>query len=180
MGAPVGGRSGTIGGYEVSGSLASYVVSPGSGDVRDRQNVAAVFHAPTLSPPWVTRLHPPGVRSRLAPPVPLVRHIPADGPPLISGADALRLIYDEGAGEADWIAVPAARLDPAFFTLSSGIAGEFVQKFANYGQRLAVVGDISGPLGESAALRDFVRESNRGRQVWFVADAAELERRLST
>jgi hypothetical protein len=28
-----------------------------------------------------------------------------------------------------------------------------------------------------AALRDFVRESNRGRQVWFVADGDELARR---
>src|SRR5690349_574776 len=31
FGAPVGGRSGTIGGYVVSGSFASYVVRPGSG-----------------------------------------------------------------------------------------------------------------------------------------------------
>ena len=112
--------------------------------------------------------------------MPLVHHLPADGPPLSSGADALGLIYDEGAGEAEWIAVPVVRLDPSFFTLSSGVAGEFVQKFVNYGRRLAIVGDLSGPLGESAALRDFVRESNRGRQVWFVADDAELARRLST
>jgi len=111
--------------------------------------------------------------------VPTVHRIPADGPLLRSGADALGLIYEEGAGEAEWIAVPAARLDPSFFTLSSGVAGEFVQKFANYGQRLAIVGDISGPVGESDALRDFVRESNRGRQVWFVADNDELARRLS-
>jgi hypothetical protein len=44
----------------------------------------------------------------------------------------------------------------------------------NYGLRLAVVGDISEPLADSEALRDFVRESNRGRQVWFVADVAGL------
>ena len=31
FGAPFGGRSGTIGGYDVSGSLASYVVSPTGG-----------------------------------------------------------------------------------------------------------------------------------------------------
>jgi hypothetical protein len=48
-----------------------------------------------------------------------VHHIPAEGPPLSSGADALGLIYDEAAGAAEWIAVPAVRLDPAFFTLSS-------------------------------------------------------------
>jgi hypothetical protein len=108
-----------------------------------------------------------------------VHHIAADGPLLRSGADALGLIYGDGVGDAEWIAVPAERLDPEFFTLSSGIAGEFVQKFANYKLRLAVVGDISGPLERSESLRDFVRESNRGRHVWFVPDADELARRLS-
>ena len=108
-----------------------------------------------------------------------IHHVSAEGPLLSSGADALGLIYGDDVGEAEWIAVPAARLDPAFFTLASGVAGEFVQKFANYGLRLAVVGDISDALGRSAALRDFVGESNRGRQVWFVADADELARRLS-
>jgi hypothetical protein len=63
--------------------------------------------------------------------MPAVHHIPPAGPLLSSGADALGLIYDDGSREADWIAVPVARLDPAFFTLSSGVAGEFVQKFAN-------------------------------------------------
>jgi hypothetical protein len=111
--------------------------------------------------------------------VPAVHHVPADGPLLRSGADALGLIYDEGVAGAEWIAVPAERLDPSFFDLSSGVAGELVQKFVNYQQRLAVVGDIAGHLAESSALRDFVRESNRGRQVWFVADDDELARRLA-
>ena len=109
--------------------------------------------------------------------MPAVHHVPADGPLLSSGGDALGLIYGE---PADWIAVPVGRLDPAFFTLSSGVAGEFVQKFVQYDQRLAVVGDISRFVEESAALRDFVGECNRGRQVWFVADADELERRFET
>jgi hypothetical protein len=107
--------------------------------------------------------------------VPDVHHVPAEGPLLSSDADALGAIHDAGA---DWVAVPVARLDPAFFDLSSGVAGDVVQKFVNYGLRLAVVGDISEPLERSGALRDFVRESNRGRQVWFVEDEAELRRRL--
>jgi hypothetical protein len=109
-----------------------------------------------------------------------VHHISAEGPLLSSGADALGLIYGDEVGEAEWIAVPVARLDPEFFTLSSGVAGEFVQKFSNYGLRLAVVGDISDPLAKSVALGDFVRESNRGRQVWFVADDDDLAQRLAT
>ena len=68
-----------------------------------------------------------------------VHHVPAEGPLLRSGAEAIEVMY---SAEADWIAVPVARLDPAFFDLSSGLAGEFVQKFVNYGQRLAIVGEI--------------------------------------
>ena len=74
--------------------------------------------------------------------------------------------------------VPVARLAPEFFVLTSGVAGAVVQKFVNYRVRLAVVGDVSGFVAESTALRDFVREANRGRQTWFVADEAELAGRL--
>jgi hypothetical protein len=102
-----------------------------------------------------------------------VHQVEADGPLLRTGAEAIELMY---SAEAEWIAVPVARLDPAFFDLSSGVAGDFVQKFVNYGQRLAIVGEIREP---SDALRDFVRECNRGRQVWFVADADELAGRLA-
>jgi hypothetical protein len=110
--------------------------------------------------------------------VPSVHRIPAGGPLLRSGADALGLLYDDGAADADWIAVPVARLDPSFFDLSSGIAGELVQTFVNPRARLAVVGDIATEVAASAALRDFVRESTRGAHLWFVADEAELTRRL--
>lgn len=108
-----------------------------------------------------------------------VFHVEADGPAVRTGGDALGLIYEECAQDAEWIAVPVTRLDPAFFDLRTGVAGELVQKFVNYGRRLAVVGDIRAYLDVSGALRDFVGESNRGRHVWFVADEAELEARLS-
>ena len=101
-----------------------------------------------------------------------------DGPPVSSEADALGLLYADGAADAEWIAVPAARLDPSFFDLRSGLAGAVTQKFANYRVRLAIVGDISVHVDASPALRDYVRECNRGRQVWFVADRGELRARL--
>jgi hypothetical protein len=82
-----------------------------------------------------------------------IHHIAADGPLPRNGADALGLVYGERVGDGEWIAVPVARLDPAFFVLSSGAAG-------------------------SGGLRDFVRESHRG-QLWFVGDEAELAHRLS-
>jgi hypothetical protein len=95
-----------------------------------------------------------------------------------TGGDALALVYDEGAADADWIALPVERLDPAFFDLRSGVAGELTQGFVQYGQRVAIVGDIAQHLAGSAALRAFVREADRGGQLWFVADVAELEARL--
>lgn len=75
--------------------------------------------------------------------------------------------------------MPVYQFAPEFFALRTRVAGLFIQKLINYGQRLAIVGDISAQVAESAALRDFVTESNRGRHVWFVADLTALERRLA-
>ena len=102
----------------------------------------------------------------------------ADGPPVGGVQDALDLI-GAAFGRSDVVALPAARLDARFFTLSTGLAGEIMQKFVNYRIRLAIVGDISEHLAASSALRALVHESNRGRQIWFVADLAELDSHLS-
>ena len=74
--------------------------------------------------------------------------------------------------------MPVSRIAPAFFALATGVAGAVVQKFVNYRLRLVVVGDVSEHVAASTALRDFVREANRGGQTWFVADEAQLEARL--
>lgn len=83
-----------------------------------------------------------------------------------------------GAG-ATWLALPVSRLSPEFFQLRSGLAGEVSQKFVNYRIRLVVVGDIQPWLQQSEALSAWVRECNRGQQVWFVTDLEELSRRLA-
>jgi hypothetical protein len=107
-----------------------------------------------------------------------VFHVSVDGPAIGSAADALGLIYADGADEADWIAVPVSRLDPAFFDLRSGLAGDVVQKFANHRVGLVLVGDVSEHVAANSAFSDFVLESNRGRQIWFVSDEAELRVRF--
>lgn len=67
------------------------------------------------------------------------------------GAHAL--LFDRGA------------LPPAFFDLSTGVAGELAQKLVNYGLRMAaVVPDLSA---HSPHFRDFARESNAGRRLRF-------------
>jgi hypothetical protein len=106
--------------------------------------------------------------------------IPGEGPALGSGADALDLIAASYEHEADFIAIPVERLDPEFFTLSNGLAGEFLQKLVNYRLRVAIIGDLSTQTEASNALRDFVRESNRRRQNWFLATPDELHQRLAS
>ena len=83
------------------------------------------------------------------------------------------------AGGVQLVAIPLARLGPEFLRLSSGVAGEVLQKLVNYRFRVAVVGDVSAAATNSEPLRDFVRESNRGATVWFVDDLAELEAKLT-
>ncbi|MCA2212759.1 DUF4180 domain-containing protein [Jidongwangia harbinensis] len=102
----------------------------------------------------------------------------ADGPPVAGTQDALDLI-GAAFSRADVVALPAGRLDERFFRLRSGLAGEIMQKFVNYRIRLAIVGDISAYVADSTALRDLVTESNRGQQIWFVADLDELDTHLA-
>ena len=52
-----------------------------------------------------------------------------------------------------------------FFILSSGLAGEILQKFINYGVRFAVYGDFSKYT--SKPLNDFMYESNQGKDIYF-------------
>lgn len=101
-----------------------------------------------------------------------------EGAALSTGEDALTLIGETYGGEAETIVVPVGRLDPEFFRLRSGIAGEFVQKFVNYGKRLVILGDVSGSVSASSALQAFVVESNRGNHLWFVPDLDALDAHL--
>lgn len=62
-----------------------------------------------------------------------------------------------------------------FFVLSTGLAGEILQKYINYGGRIAIYGDYSHYT--SKPLKDFIYESNKGKDVFFVSDeeqAAEM------
>ncbi len=104
---------------------------------------------------------------------------PAEGPALACESDALELIAATYGEEVDWVAAPVVRFGAEFFQLRTGLAGAFLQKFVNYGLRVAILGDLGRAAAESPALAAFVRESNRGSQVWFVRDEAELEARLA-
>jgi len=102
----------------------------------------------------------------------------ADGPKITCERDAAGLVNEAFNTGARVIAVPVERLGDDFFTLSTRVAGEVAQKVVNYGLKLAVVGDISRYLKSSAPLRDWVRESNRGQDLWFVEDFIGLDAKL--
>lgn len=80
----------------------------------------------------------------------------------------LSLKYENGVSV---FAFDKACFDESFFRLSSGIAGEVIQKFVNYGVRVAVFGDFSKYT--SKPLRDFIYESNKGHHFGFLSTEAE-------
>ena len=52
-----------------------------------------------------------------------------------------------------------------FFVLSTCLAGEILQKFINYGVRFAIYGDFTKYT--SKPLKDFMYESNKGKDIYF-------------
>ena len=63
-----------------------------------------------------------------------------------------------------------------FFDLKNGLAGEILQKFSNYRIPLIIVGDFSE--FESKSLKDFIYESNHGKQVNFLNSVSEALEKL--
>ena len=64
-----------------------------------------------------------------------------------------------------------------FFILSKGLAGEILQKYVNYGGRIAMYCDYSHYT--SKPLKDFIYESNKGKDVFFVATRDEAVEMLT-
>lgn len=63
-----------------------------------------------------------------------------------------------------------------FFILSTGFAGEILQKFINYDVKIAIYGDYS--MYTSKPLKDFIYESNNGKDVFFVSSKEEAIEKL--
>ncbi len=100
------------------------------------------------------------------------------GFPVTTSVDTFDLIGNACYRDVHVLAVPVERLAPEFLDLSSGVAGEVLQKAVNYRLKIAVIGDVADRVATSPALADFVRESNRGEHVWFLPDVEALEARL--
>lgn len=73
-------------------------------------------------------------------------------------------------------AINREALHPDFFRLRTGLAGDVLQKCSNYHWKLAIYGDFSD--FPSGAMRDFITECNRGKDVFYLKDADEATGKL--
>jgi hypothetical protein len=64
-----------------------------------------------------------------------------------------------------------------FFNLRTKLAGEILQKFINYQVKIAIIGDFS--VYTSKSLKDFIYESNNGKDIFFLSNEKEAAEKLS-
>lgn len=86
---------------------------------------------------------------------------------------AMTIKYETGAEK---IVIDKKTITEDFFILSTGLAGEILQKYMNYHVKLAVYGDFSHYT--SKPLRDFIYESNHGTDFFFISTKDEAIARL--
>ncbi|MBQ8210032.1 MAG: DUF4180 domain-containing protein [Clostridia bacterium] len=93
-----------------------------------------------------------------------------------SALDLLMTVkYDAGT---KLIAVDKQVITEDFFILGTGLAGEILQKFINYQAKFAVYGDFSKYT--SKPLKDFIYESNKGRDIFFAASVTDAAEKLAS
>jgi hypothetical protein len=114
-----------------------------------------------------------------------IQNVPAlvcgpEGAKLKSERDAVDLIGAALQEGAELVVVPVERFEEDFFELKTRLAGHFIQKFVTYRRQLVILGDISHYIAQSRSLHDFVYETNRGNQVWFLTNLQELDERLQS
>lgn len=91
--------------------------------------------------------------------------------------DALDLLGNTAFKGVTKIILNETHITPLFFDLSTGIAGDILQKFSNYNVQLAIVGDFS--KYDSKSLADFIRESNKAGRIFFVNTMEEATEKLA-
>ena len=89
--------------------------------------------------------------------------------------DLLATVFYED--ECSRVAINEEAIVEDFFKLSTGMAGEMLQKVINYRQKFSIIGDFSKYT--SKPLQDFMGECNRGRDIFFVKTEQEALDRLA-
>ena len=62
-----------------------------------------------------------------------VHELDPSGTVIVDGHSVVDLIGEMWAEHADVVVIPVERLDPQFFQLSTGVAGDVLQTFVTYG-----------------------------------------------
>ena len=91
---------------------------------------------------------------------------------LRSTEDGLDLLGNLYYQDFDKIIIHEKNITPEFFDLKTKIAGEILQKFAQYQMPLIIVGDFS--KYKSKSLNDFIFESNKSQQINFIKDLSNI------
>lgn len=87
---------------------------------------------------------------------------------------AINVKYETGC---ERIVVDKELITDDFFVLSTKLAGEVLQKYINYGIKLAVYGDFE--CYSSKPLKDFIYESNKGNDFFFFENYEMAVEKLS-
>lgn len=87
---------------------------------------------------------------------------------------AMTVKYETGAAR---IVISKNLICEDFFILSRGMAGGILQKYVNYQVKIAVYGDYSHYT--SKPLKDFIYESNKGKDFFFVPSKDEAIKKLT-
>ncbi len=82
--------------------------------------------------------------------------------------DILDLLAFGGEHDTNLFMLNESNFSPSFYDLTSGLAGEIVQKFSNYHIRAVIVGSYE--IVCSKRFREFMAEANKGNQLRFVED----------
>lgn len=115
----------------------------------------------------------------LVPPTPLAKAYATLGSAqevIATTQDFLDFIAWSGDHDTNLVLLSESNLPPAFYDLSTRLAGEILQRLSNYRVRLAIVGTFSRT---SERFQEFKRESNLGRHVHFAKTHEEAVAWLS-
>ncbi|WP_338814656.1 DUF4180 domain-containing protein [Bernardetia sp. Wsw4-3y2] len=93
--------------------------------------------------------------------------------------DSLNLLGNLYYQGFDKMILHQKNITPHFFDLKNGMAGEILQKFSNYRMSLLIIGDFSELTQQSKSLKDFIYESNKGKQVNFISSIEEAVEKLA-
>ena len=104
--------------------------------------------------------------------------INSDEPAITDAQSALDLLmtvkYEAGTKN---IVISKKLIAEGFFILSTGLAGDILQKYINYGGHIAIYGNYSHYT--SKPLHEFIYESNKGKDVFFVSNEDEAVEMLT-